>query len=186
MEMLTIPKWYIAYTRPLQEKKVIARFFKKNIEHYCPMKNVKTPFSNRQKPMRVPLLTSCVFVHATPAELSRIKKISEVISLVHWLDKPVVVENSEMDMLRKFLNLHSDITIEKIPVSKNSMATVIHSPFLKEKEVAQEVMNSYIKLQWPSLGYELRASLTHQEFKTSISAMQEDKYQQSSLTKLAI
>ncbi|HKO79320.1 MAG TPA: transcription termination/antitermination NusG family protein [Chitinophagaceae bacterium] len=183
--MFNIPNWYIAYTRPLQEKKVIARFSQKKIEHYCPMKKVKTQYYGREKIMNVPLFTSCVFVHVAPVEHHRIKKIWEVINLVHWLDKPVAIENAEIEMLRNFLNIHTDVTLEKIPVYNNKVLPGKHNSFSKEKGAMQEVMNGFIKLHWPSLGYELRASLNH-EFKTSINAIQPDKYNQSSVTKLAI
>jgi len=185
MEMFNIPNWYIAYTKPLQEKKVIARFSQKKIEHYCPMKKVRTQYYGREKTIDVPLFTSCVFVHVAPAEHTRIKKIWEVINLVHWLDKPVAIENAEIEMLRNFLNLHTDVMLEKIPVSNTRMMPEKHSPSSKEKGIMQEVMNGFIKLQWPSLGYVLRATL-NQELKTTINTIQPDKYQQSSLTKLAI
>jgi transcription antitermination factor NusG len=184
MEMFTIPHWYIAYTNPLQEKKVLERFSQKNIEHYCPMKTVMTPYSGRQKTMYVPLFSSYIFVHVAPAEHCRIKKIGEVVNLVHWLDKPVVIENTEIDMLKKFLTLYADIIVEKIPVSNNSIISGKYGPFPNEKGMMQEG-NGFVKLQLPSLGYELRASV-NQESKTSINTLQSDKYQQSSLTKIAI
>lgn len=185
MEILNIPNWYIAYTRPLQEKKVITRFSKKKIEHYCPMKKVKTQYYGREKTMNVPLFTSCVFVHIAPVEHYRIKKIWEVINLVHWLDKPVAIENAEIEMLKNFLNIHTDVVLEKIPISNNRMLSGKHSLFSKDKGTMQEVRNGFVKLQWPSLGYELRANQS-QELKTSINTIRPDKYQQSSLTKFAI
>ncbi len=184
MEMLIVPKWYIVYTRPRMEKKVISRFTQKNIEHYCPMKFVKTSFSSRQKTVLMPLFASCVFVNITPDKHSRLKKMWEVVNLVHWMDKPVVIENSEMDMLKRFLNLYTDITIEKIPVSKNNIMSLKYSSVPAEQSTAQKLMNGFVKLQWPSLGYEIKGRMNH-EFKTVLNAVQEEKQQPVLLTKFS-
>jgi hypothetical protein len=183
MEMPVIPKWYIVYTRPLMEKKLISRFIQKNIEHYCPMKFVKPTSSYRQKTMHVPLFASCIFVYITSCQHSRIKKIWEVINLVHWMDKPVVIENAEIDMLKRFLNIYTDITIEKIPVSKTIMA-LKYNQLPKEKATTQDLMNGFVKLLWPSLGYELKGRMNH-EFKTVLNAVQEEKHQPVLISKLS-
>jgi transcription antitermination factor NusG len=185
MEMLNVPNWYIAYTRPLQEKKVIARFSRKKIEHYCPMKKVKVPWYGLEKIISVPLFTSCVFVRVAQGEHRRIKKIWEVINLVHWLDKPVAIENAEIEMLKNFLSRHTDVVVEKIPVSHNKALPGKHSSFSREKGIMQEVMNGFSKLQWPALGYVLRAS-QNKELKNSINIIQPDRYQQSPVTDFAV
>jgi hypothetical protein len=184
MEIVNIPKWHIVYTRPLMEKKLMTRFSQKNIEHYCPMKAIKHLSSSRQKSMPVPLFTSYVFVRVTPDKHPLIKKMWEVINLVHWLDKPIIIENAEIDMLRKFLKMCNEVTIEKIPVSKSSMATLKYNHLLPEKKNTQEV-NSYVKLQWPSIGYELKAGV-NQQFATATDTTRDDQYQQPFLTKFAI
>ena len=183
MEMPAFSKWYIVYTRPLMEKKLISRFTQKNIEHYCPMKFVKTASTNRQKAMHVPLFASCIFVHVTSCQHSCLKKTWGVINLVHWMDKPVVIENAEMEMLKRFLNIYTDITIEKIPVSKTIMA-LKYNQLSKENGTTQDLMNGFVKLEWPSLGYELKGRMNH-AFKTVLNAVPEEKQQPALISKLS-
>ena len=158
MDMLHIPEWHIAYTRPSREKKVADLFSQKNIKHYCPTRRIKPLFSGGPKTIYEPLFNSYVFVHITPVEYSLIKQIREVISLVHWLGKPVVIRNEEIDTIKKFMNFYNDVTLEKIPVCPNGMAIITHGPVIEEDGKVTGVMNSFVNLQLPSLGYVLKAS----------------------------
>ena len=159
MDMLHIPEWYIAYTRPSREKKVAYLFSQKNIKHYCPTRRIKPLYSGGPKTIYEPLFTSYVFVHITPGEYSLIKQIREVISLVHWLGKPVVIRNEEIDMIKKFMNFYNDVTLEKIPVCPNRMPIITRGPVIEEEDrKVTGVMNSFVNLQLPSLGYVLKAS----------------------------
>jgi len=147
MDMLHIPEWYIVYTRPSGEKKVADLFSQKNIEHYYPVRRIKPLYPGGPKTIYEPLFTSYVFVNITAAAYSFIKKIPEVISLVHWLGKPLVIRNEEIDTIKKFMGFCNDVTLEKIPVCPGGMAIITHGPGTQE-------------LLLPSLGYVLKASVT--------------------------
>ncbi len=180
MKMWHTPSWYIAYTRPMQEKKVIARFTKKKIEHYCPMKKVNTYYNGRTKITNVPLFPSCVFVHIAPCDHHRVKKIWEVINIVHWLDQPVAIETAEIEMLKNFLNIHTDVILEKIPVY-NSRIVPAQRPAHERPGIMQEVRNGFVKLLWPSLGYELRVNQS-QGLQTSLTTIEQEQHQSPSLS----
>lgn len=175
--MLHIPNWYIAYTKPLREKKVADLFSQKNIEHYCPMKRIKPSYSGRLKTTYEPLFTSYVFAHVAPVEHRRIELIHEVISLVHWLEKPAIIRNEEINTIKKFLSLYTDIILEKISVCTNGTISVTNSPLIQEKGMVAEAMNSFVKVQLPSLGYALKANVTR-EFIETTNALLPDNDQQ--------
>ena len=167
MEMLHVRDWYIVYTSPLREKKVADLLSQKNIEHYCPMKRAKLQYSSLLRATYEPLFTSYVFVHIAAVEHCRIKLIHEVINLVHWLGKPAIVRNEEINAIKKFLSLYNDVVLEKIPVSANDTKSVIHSSLIQEKGMAPEAMNGFVKMQLPSLGYALKASVNREFIKTT-------------------
>lgn len=167
MEMLHVRDWYIVYTNPLREKKVGDLLSQKNIEHYCPMKRAKLQYSSFLRATYEPLFTSYVFVHVAAVEHSRIKLIHEVINLVHWLGKPAIVRNEEINAIKKFLSLYNDVVLEKIPVSDNGTKSAIHSSLIQEKGMAPEAMNGFVKMQLPSLGYALKASVNREFIKTT-------------------
>jgi transcription antitermination factor NusG len=182
MEMLHSPDWYIVYTKLCREKKVADHFSQKNIKNYCPMKRAKPIYSDLFKSTYEPLFTSYVFVYVAPAEHPRIKKIHEVISLVHWLGKPAVIRNAEIDAIKKFLSLYNDVILEKIPVCTNNTISVMHNLLTQEEGMVPEVMNRFVKVQLPSLGYVLKAS---REPTTTIDTLHSENYQQSPVTKFA-
>jgi hypothetical protein len=90
-----------------------------------------------------------------------------VINLVHWLGKPAIVRNEEINAIKKFLSLYNDVVLEKIPVSANGTKSVIPSSQIQEKGMAPEAMNGFVKMQLPSLGYALKASVNREFIKTT-------------------
>ncbi len=167
MEMLHIPHWYLVYTSPLRAKKVAALLFKKNIEHYLPMKKVKSLYPGPLKITYEPMFPSYVFVHVAPDEHSRIKKLDEVINLVYWLEKPLIIQSEEIDTMRKFLSLYSDVILEKVPVRTNGIVSFLDTHLAQGDEMVLEVINGFAKVHLPSLGYVLKASVSQEFFKTS-------------------
>jgi transcription antitermination factor NusG len=165
MEMLHIPNWYIVYTCPGREKKVAEIFSQKNIKHYCPIKRVKPQISGWFKTTFEPLFPSYIFVQVALVSHSSIKRIYEVISFVQWLGKPALVRNEEIETIKKFLSLYTDVLLEKIPVRTNGTISVMDNPLIREKGMVQEVMNGFVKVQLPSLGYALKASVSWESIK---------------------
>lgn len=184
MEKLHIHDWYIVYTKSLREKKVTCRFSQKKIENYCPMKRVKREYAGHFKTTNEPLFTSYVFVQANPEALRRSRLISDVISVIHWLDKPAIIPSEEIEAIKKFLDLYSDIGLEKIPVCIDRKISFMHGPFAQEKETVPEGTSSFVKVELPSLGYALKASVSRKLI-TTIEAFHLEDYLQSSVTKFA-
>jgi transcription antitermination factor NusG len=55
--------WYLLYTRPHQEYKVVSGLLENSIQAYLPCTNVKKKWSDRMKTVKVPLFPSYVFVY---------------------------------------------------------------------------------------------------------------------------
>lgn len=151
--------WLAVYTRPRWEKKVIKLLNNKHIENYCPLNRVVRKWADRKKVVLEPLITSYVFVHASEAEYVGIKETDGILNLVHWLGKPAIIKNSEIETLKKFLDDFSTVSLEKIEVNVNDEVKIIQGPLIAQEGKVVEVQYNYVKVILPSLGYSLIAQV---------------------------
>jgi transcription antitermination factor NusG len=155
-------QWYAVYTRPKAEKKLVAVLCKKRIQHYCPMnRHVVPTVFDKNKIVIEPLFPNYVFVKITEAEFSLIKGMSEVINLLYWIGRPVVIRDMEIENLKNFVEHYNNIILEKTPVSLNNMVRITSKMPARVAEDNVIVMQSNIvKLTLPSLGYIICAHST--------------------------
>ncbi len=151
--------WYVIYTRPQSEKKVASLLTKKKFENFIPMFCLDVQKSWRQKIVNRPLFKSYVFVHVTEQEIMLLKNTEGVISLLHWLGKPAVITEMEINSIKLFISDHQDIKLEKLTVSSN-VADL--NSFQTSYEIDGNVVaikHKTIKVNLPSLGYAMIANL---------------------------
>jgi transcription antitermination factor NusG len=156
---MTEKKWYAVYTRPRWEKKVADLLTRKNIENYCPLNKVRKKWADRIKTVHEPLFTSYVFVHITEAEQINLKNTDGVINLIYWLGKPAVISNAEIEAIRRFLDEHYNVTLEKTQVNLNDMVKVISGPLTDYEGQVVAVKSKTVKIILPSLGYLMSAEV---------------------------
>lgn len=152
--------WYVIYTRPRWEKKVADLLAKKNISHYCPLNRVQRQWHDRKKIILEPLFTSYVFVNITQAQHLAVKQTDGVLNFVHWLGKPAIVRNEEMDAIKSFLNDHTNVQLEKAEVSLEDRVRIVHGPLMNREGKVVEIMKHTMKVVLPSLGYALTAQVS--------------------------
>lgn len=152
-------KWYAVYTRPRWEKKVAEILSRKRIENYCPLNKVVRRWSDRNKVVHEPLFTSYVFVKASQGEIKSLRQTNGVINLVHWLGKPAVIHESEIDLIRSFLSEHVNIRLEKTPINVNDRIQVLEGPLMELEGQVLSIQNKTIKVALPSLGYMMYAEI---------------------------
>jgi transcription antitermination factor NusG len=151
--MQTFKKWYALYTRPRWEKKVADLLTRKKIENYCPVNRVYRQWSDRKKIVLEPLFTSYVFVNIDETEQLPVRTTDGVINFVYWLSKPAVIRNEEIETIKRFLNEHNNIQLEKIPVKLNDTVQIIGGPLMDQRGQVITIKNKTIKISLPSLGY---------------------------------
>jgi len=125
--------WYIAYTRPGQERKVTEALSRKKIECYC-------------------------FVRIFEAQIQELHKFSGVINLVFWLNKPFIVPDHEINTIREFLNEYRTVVLEKIGIDEK--VRFANNLFADNKDRWIYVSNNTARAVLPSLGYTLTAKAT--------------------------
>ena len=152
-------KWYALYTRPRWEKKVAETLTKKGIANYCPLNRVRKQWADRKKTIFEPIFTSYVFVNVAETEHLILKKTEGVLNLIYWLGKPAVIKDIEIDMIRRFLNEHQNVKLEKATVNLNDMARIISGPLMDHEGRIMGIKNKSVKIILPSLGYMMIAEI---------------------------
>lgn len=95
--------WYALYTKPRWEKKVDSLLLKKNIEVWCPLQKLMKQWSDRKKLVEEPLFKSYVFVKISLSEKTAVLMTDGVLNFVHYLGKPAVIRDEEIELIKKYL-----------------------------------------------------------------------------------
>jgi transcription antitermination factor NusG len=146
-------KWYAVYTRARWEKKVAEILTRRKIENYCPINKVTRQWSDRIKIVHEPLFTSYVFVRIPENDLAPLKQTDGVINLVYWLGKPALIRDSEIDTIKRFLNEHTNVKLEKTSVNVNDTVRILGGPLMEKEGHVLSIKNKTVKVVLPSLGY---------------------------------
>ncbi len=157
--MHEIKHWYALYTRPRWEKKVADLLSKKKIENYCPLNKVVRQWSDRKKTIEEPLFTSYVFVRSTQAEMLAIKQTDGVLNFVHWLGRPALIKDEEINTIKQFLSDYLHVKLQKVQVNINDTVRIISGPLMSREGDIIEVRNKTVKVILPSLGYAMIAEV---------------------------
>jgi transcription antitermination factor NusG len=179
--MVMQKNWYVLYTRPQCEKKVAALLTKKKVENFIPLVCVDTHKSWRNKLVYKPLFYAYVFVHATEQEAVLFSQMDSVISLLYWLGQPAVINEMEINAIRKFTGDYQNISLEKLSVNSNNAIerNIYRSSYEIEGNVLA-IKNKTIKINLPSLGYAMIAKLKEESvFGKERSGLQNYTFAQS-------
>lgn len=153
--------WYVVYTKPRWEKKVALLLTNKGIENYCPLNKVLRQWSDRKKTIEEPLFSGYVFLKTTEAEKWRIKEVDGILNYVHWLGKPAIVPEHEIETIKRFLNEHQTVQVSTTHFKPNDRVKILSGVFTdtKAKVIAQK--GKHVMLEIPSLQLKLIAQVPH-------------------------
>ena len=96
-------KWHAVYTKPRWEKKIDSVLIRKGIESWCPLQKIERQWSDRKKIIEDPLFKSYVFVRISNEEKTKVLMTDGVLNFVHYLGKPAVIKNEEVDTIKRYL-----------------------------------------------------------------------------------
>jgi transcription antitermination factor NusG len=127
---------------------------RKSINSWCPLQKVERQWSDRKKIIEDPLFKSYVFVNINEEERLKVLMTDGVLNFVHYLGKPAVIRNEEIEMIKKYLS-EEDAKIEIISIEgfkTDSKVRVNHGVFMDNqgKVIRGGKKKVYVELQ--SLG----------------------------------
>ena len=146
-------KWHAVYTRPNSEKKVAQILTHKKIDNYCPLNRILRPGSE-SKFDEVPLLSSFVFVKISEIQYQQVRRVNGIINFLYWMGSPVTIEESEVDMIRHFLDEHINVKVEKTGVGINDTLSVVMGSLMDQEDVIT-IKNKKATIGLPTLGYKI-------------------------------
>jgi transcriptional antiterminator RfaH len=150
--------WFVIYTKPQQELKVLERLQKINIEAYCPVVEEIKQWSDRKKKIIVPLIKSYVFVRLHLEERSKVFQIPGVVRYLFWMGNPAIVYDHEINSLKTSLvRSYSSLQIEKHTVG--SKLKINDGPFKNHEGVVVKLSSKYVTVVLEQLG--LTVSITY-------------------------
>lgn len=157
--MHDLKHWYAVYTKPRWEKKVAELLTRKKIENYCPLNRVHKQWSDRKKVVLEPLFTSYVFIRIAEEEQLAVRQTEGVLNFVYWLGKPALVREDEIEIIKRFLNDHDNVQVERAFVGLNDHVRVVNGPLMMREGQVVEVRHKSVKVLLPTLGYTLIAEI---------------------------
>lgn len=95
--------WNVLYTAPRAEKQVKERIDALGVECFLPLHRTPRVWSDRVKIVEVPLFHSYIFVRCSDEVLRSLLKVYGVSRIVFYDQKPAVVRQREIDVIREFL-----------------------------------------------------------------------------------
>lgn len=149
-------QWYAIYTKLRAEKKVSEILTRKKIENFLPLNKIVTDRIINKKVIKEPLFSRYIFIRLTKLQLSELKKFPDIISMVYWLGKPVIIDDQEISMIQNFLNAHLNVTIKKTTLL-NDTSKKYDSSVVEQEGLGITVKNKRANIILPSLGYMLTA-----------------------------
>ncbi|MDA9977325.1 antitermination protein NusG [Polaribacter sp.] len=104
--------WYVLYTKPRNEIKVMERLVNEGFEAYTPCKIEIRQWSDRKKKIKVPLLTSMVLVKVAENDLNTVFGIPGVVRFLFNQGKRAEVYDAEVLAMKAHLEVNY-ISVEK-------------------------------------------------------------------------
>ena len=152
-----LKKWYVVYTKPRWEKKVAALLTEKGVENYCPLNRVTKKWSDRKKIVLEPLFKGYVFVTSDMADKWDVKNTEGILNFVHWLGKPAVVKEKEINTIKKFLQEFDDVEVTDDRISNNDHVQIKQGLLMNYKGIVLELIGSKARVKIEGMGLTLTA-----------------------------
>ncbi len=147
--------WYVLYTKPRCEKKVEEELLSLGINAYCPTQNEIRLWSDRKKRIQVPVLPSMILVNIDEKDINRVFESPLVVRYMFWMGKRAIVRQSEIDILKKYLDGSYDLT-NSVSSSVNVGDDFKLPSFNNEKGIVSRISNNNVWIYLKSIGYSVK------------------------------
>ena len=155
-------KWHAVYTKPNCEKKVAEILTRRKIVNYCPLSRVSRLGRESKKVYEIPLFSSYVFVKVSEIQYPKLRQVHGIINFLYWMGKPVTIKESDVNMIRHFLDQHINVKVEETGVGINDTLSIVNGSLMEQDRDVIAIKNKKATIGLPSLGYKIVG-----EFETS-------------------
>lgn len=102
-------RWYAAYTKPRNEKKVYDRLLTAGIETYLPLQSRLKQWSDRKKMVEEPLFRSYIFVRITQKDYYNVLNTPGVVRYITFEGKAVPIPDKQIDQIKQLLEQNVEL-----------------------------------------------------------------------------
>jgi transcription antitermination factor NusG len=156
MKERVLKKWYVLYTKPRHELKVLQALVKIGLEAYTPTKVETRQWSDRKKKIEVPLLPSMVLVSIEEKKLNIVFNINGVVRYLFQNGKRAVVLEEEVVAMQNYLNQKYAIP----PEQQLKVGSTVTVPFLNEEATLIAIKGKNCLAQLKKLGHRVSFQLS--------------------------
>ena len=144
-------KWFVLYTKPHQELKVVQQLEEIGISSYCPTVKLIKQYSDRKKKIQKPLMSSYVMVLIEEHKRNDVFSVFGIVRYLFWLGKPAVIAEKEITLMKNHLNgVYSAVSMTTL--TKGQLLKSAEGPLAGRSGRVIEAQKNKIKLQLESLG----------------------------------
>ena len=154
--------WHALYVASRQEKKVLEKLQKKNIEAYLPIIKMMRQWSDRKKMVELPLLNGYIFVRIDATQNDKTLQTAGVVNFVRAEGKIAKVREVEIKRLKQLIELgyqmeangikHNYKEGDKIKITSGALRNI-------EGFVVENKEGRYIEVLLESIGQSIRVKL---------------------------
>ena len=154
------------YTRPRWEKKIALLLDNRGIENYLPLNKVLKQWSDRKKMVQEPLFKGYLFIKIAEIEKWDVKLVDGILNYVHWLGKPAVVKESDIENIKKFLQEFDNVQVVDKSLQKGDEVIVQQGIMMNYKGIILEVLHNKAIVNIDSMGIKLNATFDLNKLQT--------------------
>jgi transcription antitermination factor NusG len=123
-------KWFVLFTKPRHELKVLERLISFGVDAYTPTKIVTRQWSDRKKKITIPLLPSMVLVNLENKDPNIVFNIPGVVRYLFEQGKRAVVSNTEVVAMQCYQN--NTLQIDK---NEFKIGDIVKVPLLEQEAI---------------------------------------------------
>ena len=144
-------KWFVLYTKPQHELKVVDELSSMGVVCYCPTVTLVKQYSDRKKKIQKPLMSSYVMVYINEKERNLVFMVSGVIRYLFWLGEPAEIKEKEIVLMKKHLDgIYEDFYLNNL--KKDQLYKISEGPLSGVSGRVVESQKNKVKLEVESLG----------------------------------
>jgi transcription antitermination factor NusG len=112
LEIKQEPRWFAAYTKPRNEKKVYDRLSNSGIDAFLPLQKRLKQWSDRKKLVEEPLFRSYIFVRISAKDYYKVLNTQGIVRYITFEGKAVPIPDRQIDQIKQLLE--QDLELEAV------------------------------------------------------------------------
>ncbi|MBN1990726.1 MAG: UpxY family transcription antiterminator [Bacteroidales bacterium] len=119
------PRWYAAYTKPRNEKKVLERLRETGIEAYLPLQKRLKQWSDRKKFVEEPIFRSYIFVRIELKDYFNVLNTTGIVRFITFEGKAVPIPDKQIDQVKLLLEQKDvEVDVSEEPIMPGTMIEI--------------------------------------------------------------